>query len=842
MKSASLLVWRLIVRPLARERVRTALTVFTVALGVAVVVAIELAGQAAAGSFRSSIESLTGEADFVITSTGGLDEQILATLVQLPYSFRFSPRIEDFASVNGKGEAVPFIGLDLIGDRLENNFDSHSRRRDASSAGVDPIWVGKALGLYPGDRLSLLINDTLRTFTVEDVLQSGQLGEQNVIVADIGLAQAVTGKAGKLDSITVRTPAGESASYWRKLLETHLPASVAIEPRGARAEENHKMLAAFRLNLRVLSYIALIVGAFLIYNTIAVSVVRRRNEIGVTRALGCTRLLILAGFLAEALFLAIAGSAVGLAIGRFMAAGAVKLIGSTVRSLYVSSQPAPIHLTPAAGTTAVSLGIGISLLAALSPALEASRVAPVEAMARGREEYMLTLQFRQMLACAFACLVIAAVLCRMPPVSGQPLFAYFAAVLLIVATAMTIPSIVVLFAAGTSRVITTLLGPEGLLAMRSLRANPGRTSVLTAALATAVAMTASVGIMVGSFRETVSVWVHNQLQADFYLRPAGAGAPDRHPTMDSGIADRIERLAGVAGVDRFRAYRITYHGSPATLAGGETGKIQNSKTTRFLRGEDRQQILSKLPTGDYAIVSEPFANKHNIHPGSTLRIPLSGAVRGFKVLGIYYDYGSESGYIVLDRRTLLKYLPDPAESNLAVYLRPGTNPDIVRRDIDEVIGGRAVTVSANSTLRSGALQVFDRTFRITYALEAVAVIVAVMGIAGALLALAIDRRREFAVLRFLGAARQQVRRIVLYEAGLLGLLANGIGLILGVALSLILIFVINKQSFGWTIQFHLPMALLIAALSCIYVASVLAGLYPARIVSQMNPIEAIHEE
>lgn len=842
MKSGWLLVWRLIVQPLAREPIRTVLTIFTVALGVAVVVAIELAGQAAAGSFRSSIESLTGEADFVITSAGGLDERILASLVQLPYSLRFSPRIEDFASVNGGGEAVPFIGLDLIGDRAWNELDSHARQKDASSTGIDPIWVGEALGMRQGDRLSLLINDTLRTFTVEGVLQRAQLDEQNVIVADIALAQIVTGKAGKLDSIAVSAPASESAAYWRKLLETNLPASVTVEPRGAGAKENRNMLAAFRLNLRVLSYIALIVGAFLVYNAVAVSVVRRRNEIGVIRALGCTRLPILAGFLAEALFLAIAGSFGGLAIGRFMATGAVKLIGSTVRSLYVSSQPAPIHLTFTSAAFAASLGVGISLLAALAPAFEASRVAPVEAMARGREEYTLILRFPRMLLIALMCLVIAAVFCKLPPVSGQPLFAYVAAVLLIAAMAMTIPSFVLIFASATSRAIKTLLGPEGLLAMRSLRANPGRMSVLTAALATAVAMTASVGIMVGSFRETVAVWVHNQLQADFYLRPAGVSAPDRHPTMDPCIADRIERLPGVAGVDRFRAYRITYNGLPATLAGGETSKIKDSNTTRFLPGEDRQQILSKLPTGDYAVVSEPFANKHNIHSGSTLRIPLGGAVRSFKVLGIYYDYGSESGYIVLDRRTLLKYLPDRAESNLAVYLRPEANPDTVRHGIGEVIGGRAVTVSPNSTLRTGALQVFDRTFRITYALEAVAVIVAVMGIAGALLALAIDRRREFAVQRFVGAAQPQVRRIILCEAGLLGLLANGIGLILGVALSLILIFVINKQSFGWTIQFHWPVALLMAALSCIYVACILAGLYPARIVSQMNPIEVIHEE
>jgi putative ABC transport system permease protein len=354
-------------------------------------------------------------------------------------------------------------------------------------------------------------------------------------------------------------------------------------------------------------------------------------------------------------------------------------------------------------------------------------------------------------------------------------------------------------------------------------------------------MTASVGIMVGSFRETVALWMNDQLRADFYLRPAGSSGVDQHPTMDPGIAAALAKLPGVGAVDRFRAYAISYQGLPATLAGTDTS-FENSASTKFLPGENRDAILRMLPKGDFAVVSEPFANKHDVSAGSIIELPLAGKLRRFTVLGIYYDYSAESGYIVLDWSTLMKYLPDPAESNLAVYLKPGTDQAAVRQQIDAVIGGRSVMVFPNSTLRRGAIATFDRTFRVTYALEAVAVVVAVMGIAGALLAMIMDRRREFALLRFLGGARSQIRQIILCEAGLLGLLANIIGLILGTALSVILIFVINKQSFGWTIQFHWPITLLIAVLSGIYAATVLAALYPARTALRMNPIEVIHEE
>ena len=844
-----LLFVRLILRPLTYEPVRTALTTLAIALGVAVVIAIDLAGQAAAGSFHSSLESLTGKGDLLITATAGVDEHLLGKLVQLPYDLVFTPRIEDFATVNGRGEAYPFIGIDLIASasqiRVARSASGHPMPTDLEIllSRSNPIWVGSALGLRAGNTVRLLINDTLHDFTVAGVLAAGQqLAQANIIVADIGLAQCVTNKSHRLDSIDVKIPSAQSVEFWQALLRKYLPPSLRVEPQGSRTGENRKMLAAFRWNLRVLSYIALVVGAFLIYNTIAISVVRRRNQIGVVRSLGCTRGMVALAFLGEAAFFAAIGSLLGVLLGRLMAIGAVRLIGSTVEALYVSSQPAPVHITFSSAASGVALAFLVSVGAALAPAMEAARVPPVEAMARGREQYIAATRSGLRAILALFLFAVAALFSQLPPVSRQPVFAYAAVALLILGTAAVIPGIITLFVRSTHALLERLLGVEALLAVRSLRASLGRTSILVAALATAVAMTVSVAVMVGSFRETVSVWMDNQLQADFYLRPAGYSAADQHPTMNAAVADRIEHLPGVAAVDRFRAYPISYQGLPATLAGGESSRIAESASTRFLPGENRQQIRSLLPTGDYAVVSEPFANKHKVKVGSVVNLPLAGATRSFHVLGIYYDYSTERGFIVLDRKTLLKYLPDQAASNLAVYLNPRARPEQVRRQIDAAIGDRAVAVFSNSSLRRAAIATFDRTFRITYALEAVAVFVAVMGMAGAMLAMIIDRRRDFALLRFLSAERLQIRKIIVCEAGFLGLLAVFTGVVLGSVLSLILIFVINKQSFGWTIQFHWPGTVLLVALSAVYLATLLAALYPARTAMRMSPIEAIHEE
>jgi putative ABC transport system permease protein len=577
-----------------------------------------------------------------------------------------------------------------------------------------------------------------------------------------------------------------------------------------------------------LSYIALIVGAFLIYNTISVSVVRRRAEIGILRALGAPRSRVLAAFLAEAAAFGIAGGLLGIVLGRVLAESAVRLVSATVESLYVSSTPGEIALTGNMALIGLGAGLAVAIVSALGPAWEASRVAPVEAMSRNRREHIVRLHWRRSLLIAGLLAVCAAIAAKQPPVGRQPVFGYLSALLLIGMLAASVPPLVAGFAAISGGMMRRAFGVEALLATRGIAGSMRRTSVLVGALATAIAMTAAVGIMVGSFRQTVLAWMNDRLQADIYVRPAGSASANRHPTMSADTANLVRRLPEVREVDSFRAYEISYQGAPVTLGGSDAHIAAGFP--RMTAGED------------VVVVSEPFANKHNVRVGDKIALRLGEKAASFQVLDIYYDYASERGYIVMNRATLLRYLPDPAVSNLAVYLKPGVEIEAAKQRIESALSGRKLFIATNRTLREEAIRTFDRTFAITYALEAVAIFVAVMGVAGALLALVIDRRREFGLLRFLGGAQAQLRRIVLFEAGLLGLLASVAGLIVGVLLSLLLIFVINKQSFGWTIQFHWPVAVLLGSFSLIFAVTVLSALYPARVAARLNPIEVIHEE
>ena len=831
--AALLIFMRLIVRPMRREPVRTLLTVAAVALGVAVVLAIELAGNAAAGSFHSSMETLTGDADLEVTAAGGLAPEVWTKLAALPYALRLEPRLEDYAEVIGTGRSVALIGVDLVGS-ASGRDQPNAAVRDNEETGE--VVTGPALGYRPGDKIRLAANDATAEFVVRGVLSKGA---GDAVAMDLATAAKFLGRD-RLDRILVHTPANKTLEQWRSLLATESGAAVA--PQGSRTNENRQMLAAFRWNLRILSYIALVVGAFLIYNTISVSVVRRRPEIGVVRALGATKGAVLAAFLGEAACFGLAGALLGIGLGRLMAGSAVKLVGATVTSLYVSSTPGDIHLSLSIVWLAVFIGMGVAVVSALAPAWEAAQVVPVEAMSRGLREHTVRLHRWRDLGIAGLLAAGGWLASRQDAVAGKPIFGYFAALLAIGASALAIPALVATLATVSGRSLGRVFGVEALLAARGLVASLRRTSVLVGALSTAIAMMAAVGIMVGSFRETVLVWMGDQLQADLYLRPAVTAGADRHPTMSAGAADQISKLPEVAAVDRFRVYDISYQGLPARLGGGDARVSQRYGNRRILAGASSDNVFEKMVGADNAVVSEPFANKHHVHPGDLVTLTLGSQLVHFRVTGVYYDYSNERGYVIVDRATLLKYLPDPALTNMAIYLKPGVALERGRKAVERAVAGRRIEVLENRALREDAIRIFDRTFAITYALEAVAVIVAIMGVAGALLALVIDRRREFGLLRFLGAARWQVARVILFEAGLLGLLANIAGVILGILLSLLLIFVINKQSFGWTIQFHWPVAVLLGALTVVYAATVFASLYPARVAMALNPIEVIHEE
>ncbi len=804
------------------------------------VIAIDLAGDAATGSFQSSLTTLVGKVDYEITANAGVDQDVLAKLNGLPLDARFSPVIEQPVVIVGHGATILY-GIDTIaaaqGSKTSEENGAFDPAQLESSAVVSKDLATR-FGWSKGSAFELRGTETTRKFTVRDIAGDDT---SSWIAADLSATAGLVGTDGKLDRIEIFIGPNQNAEAAEKAIRAAIPSTWTLETPGARSEENRRMLRAFRWNLRVLSYISLLVGAFLIYNTVAVSVVRRRTEIGILRAIGTTARSVLLIFLGEALMLGLAGAAVGIALGRFLAGALVGMLSQTVNALFVTSTPGLIDLGfwPIVG--ALLIGSAVAVLSALIPAREAARVAPAEAMRRSIVEHEARLNARRDFVIAAACAVASFVLAQFGPIDGRPILGYASSLLAVAAAAMVSPSFVNATVGALRKVLVRVAGAEGLIAGRSLVASLARTSIIVTALATAIAMMISVAVMVGSFRETVQVWLESQLRADIYLRAAGPPVTGLYPPIAAPVEGIIRRTPGVADVDVFHAFDIRYQDQKATFGAGMMDVIRRYHTLRFLSG-DAETILASLPGRDRAIVSEPFSDKHHVRVGDVIDIPLGTKTLPLTVAGIYYDYSSDRGFVLVDRSTLLKVIPNQPLTNIAVYVAPGADKTAVRRDLETRLADYPLQMAPNDLLRRQAIEVFDRTFTVTYALEAVAIVVAMLGAANSLLALVLDRRREIGLIRYLGAATGQVRRMILMEAGLLGLLASILGLALGMALSLVLIYVVNKQSFGWTIQFHPPVALLAGALLLVWAVTVLAGVYPARFAVRLQPAEVVHEE
>ena len=829
---------------------------FAVALGDAAVVAIDLAGDAAAGSFHSSMETLAGKDDFEVTAAGGLPEALVARIARLPYALRVSPRIEDHATgarPTGRDiRCTPDRPVDRSRRGCRGKQRRHPHRQDATADArhfehindPDAVWVTRGLGKAVGDRIQLLINDHAREYVVRGLIpDSAQMGT-DAILMDIGAAQLATGKSGRVDRILIKAP---DCKQFRTVAEQ--AAAGAACGRAAQCPGNGDRRQSAHA------------GGFPLESCACSAASRCWWEPF--------------SFTTPSPFPWCAGAPISAPCAPWAQAAVQSWVHfcwrprslaprvpwlpcpwaacsprepwacfppPSMRSMSPAAQ-APWRISAGSVLLALVAGIGVALASALAPAREASMVPPTEAMARGRREFEVRVERKRDagLRWCWRCWArwprrprrsrasLCWGTCRPCSLSRPPRCSR--------RWWCTAPP-----SARGRADFAALLGVEALLASRSLGGSLRRTSVLVAALATAIAMMTSVGIMVGSFRQTVLTWLDSELPADLYLAPAGAMGGDLHPTIAPEVADRIAATPGVESVSRLRAYEIQYQGLPASLAGASQGRSAPRQNLTFLSRRPSADILRELAAGNNAVVSEPFANKHHVKAGDTITLPLGEQRVTFRVIDIFYDYGHEAGYIVLDWSTLLRYLPDSAPTNLAVYLAPGADLERTRAAIQKAIANKSLMMLSNGEIRQQAIRVFDQTFAITYAVEAISILVAIGGIAGALISIVMDRRREFGVLRYLGGTSAQIRKLILVEAGLIGLLANVLGLVLGYVLSLVLVYVINKQSFGWTIQFHWPVAVLLGSLSVVYVATVLAGLFPARLAVRLDPMEVVHEE
>lgn len=814
----SWLVRRLVLRALLREWGRALLTLAAVALGVAVFLSIRLANRAAVASFEQFTQGVGQGSDLVMrTEAGPLRESLLPGLRPLTEWGWMRPVIEGSFARTGTLEAFQLMGLDLVGIGSTRDEAASSEPTQASADGTTAFYtviqdshavlITSALaaeGLRPGDVLDGFVQDRPVRLRVAGMLPERPNQprlQRNLLVMDLPAAQKALGREGELDRLEWGLRPGIRLKELEAEARRLLPPGLALEPPEQRAESGRTMTTAFRFNLTILSLIALAVGAYLLFQAFDASVNRRRETWATLRALGQSPSGVLGLVLGEAALLGLLGSLLGLGLGWLLAQVSVRAVSQTVNALYGASAARSAALHGGESALAIAAGLLACLLAAWIPARRAAGTPPVQLLARDGGPAPLRWGLLG-LGGGLALLLGLSFAYGIRPSPGVAWHAYLGSAFALLGGSLLAVALMPLLGQPGQGTLRWRLR----LALRPLRRPTGRHGFAAAALAVAVGMATGMGVMVQSFERTVLVWIGSSLRADLYVAPLGAAGAGTQHRMSPETAEAVAGDPAVAAADRFQMLPISFRGRPTFLGAGDMG-IQAARGGLILAaGGPFPGPLLALRNGGLSdpgvLVSETFARHFGVKVGEVLDLPVPGGTRPVTVRGVLADYGNERGSLILDRPVFLAWFGDARVASLALYLRPGEAPEPVAARLRRA--HPALQVRSNGALRAQVTTIFRQTFALTYALEAIGLLVAVLGLGQGLTGLALARRGEIWSLRALGATRADLTIILMLEGlgvALAGLMA---GLGLGLILARILVDVLNPQVFGWTLHFSIP--------------------------------------
>jgi putative ABC transport system permease protein len=853
---------RIAVSQAVRRPLQSALFVLGVALGVAVVVAIDLANGSALAAFELSTEAVTGRATHrIVGGSEGLDEALYSRLRTELGMQASAPVVEGLIRVPALGgEMMTLLGVDPFAEPPFRGFLSGGEGDGGgSSLSTEALAafltrpgavllsrdVAARAGVMTGDPLTLDLGARQVDATVAGLLDPidalSRRALAGLVLADVATAQEILDRPGRLDRVDLLLPtdAGDPEALLAPI-RAILPPGVEIEAAGDSQATVASMTAAFRLNLTALSLLALLVGMFLIFNTVRFSVVQRRPTLAVLRALGVTRREVFALILGEALILGAIGALLGLGLGVVLGRAAVGLVTQTINDLYFVVNVRDLPIPAATLVRGGLLGLGAALVAAFLPALEATSVPPVTALRRSDVEARARAGAPRALAAGALAALVGLGLLALPGERVDLGFAGMAAV--IFAFALATPAATLALMALAAPITARLFGPIGRMAPRDVTRALSRTAVAIAALLVAVCVSIGVSLMVTSFRSTVERWLADTLRADIFISPPTLTATRFAGTLDPALVEELARLPGVTGMSTAQSARVR---SP------ELGPLDLTAIRDDIAGDGRAyldavgspaEVWQALTEGSIA-VSEPFARRHKVGVGDAVQLVTDRGIRSYPIAGVFYDYGSERGTIFMADAVYRAGWDDDRITSIALFLPPEADADAFAGELRrQMAGGAALSIQSNRSLRAEVMQVFDRAFAITTALQVLAILVAFIGVLSALLALQLERGREFGTLRATGMTEGQLGALSLLETGLMGGVAGLMSWPAGLSLALLLIYVINRRSFGWTIQTTIDPGVFARALALAVAAALLAGIYPALRLRRLPIARVLREE
>jgi putative ABC transport system permease protein len=841
------LLFRASARHFMRHPWQLVLAVAGVALGVAIVVAVGIANTSARRAFELSMERVTGAATHqIVGGPAGIDEGVYIRLRLLGVRAS-APAIEAFGKA--AGETIHLLGVDPFAEGGFRRHLAHAAGTETAALIARPNTAllaaptARRLGLRPGDTLAVRIGGRDAALDIVGLIppdHAGAAAIDGLLVVDIATAQALTGMQGRLSWIDLRLDRGADTAP--DAIRRLLPAGAELLPARSRLQAMEQMTRAFHVNLTAMSLLALVVGLFLIYNTMSFAVVQRRGAIACLRLIGVSRREIVRTVLLEASAIGAAATLLGLVAGTFLGQSLLALVTRTINDLYFVLAVTGLRPSPGPLLLGASLGLLGTALAALAPALEASLTDPRAALQRSALESRSRRAAPRLAAAGVGALTLAAAALAWP--SRSIALAFVGLFLFALAAAFMSPLFTAWLARALDRITPRAAGIASHLAIRGIGTALSRTGVALAALMLAVATSIGVGIMIESFRATVSDWLEASLQADIYVSAPGLGGQRASARLDPGTVGGILALPMIRAHSTGRTLDIESNGGSVEVF--VLGLSDGSMPRYPLTSGRPEEVWPRFRRGEAVLVSEPLAYRRRIAAGDTLELRTDRGPRRLPVAAVYRDYSSSEGEVLMPRALYDRYFDDAGISGLGLYLEPGASLDdalaAVRAAVAAAPDGQVLNVRSNRELRELSLRIFDRTFTVTEVLRLLAVIVAMIGVVGSLMALQLERSAEIGLLRALGFTRGQVYALALTQTGAAGVIAGLIALPTGIALALLLIRVINVRSFGWTMDALVPFASLAGGIAAAVAAALFAGLYPAWKASRASPAAVLRNE
>ncbi|MDR9415472.1 MAG: FtsX-like permease family protein [Gracilimonas sp.] len=844
---SSNLLWLSSLRFLKKHPWHFALSILGVALGVAVVVSIDLSNSSAKKAFQLSTEAVTGKATHQIRGASeNLDETVYRDLRVDANIRKSAPIVEGYARLDGLNRTFQVLGVDPIAEGPFRDYASQQAGIELSAfisgenSGLVSAAVAAELEIEIGDTLQITVGGRAFELQLIGLIEAtddrSQQALENILLVDISTAQRLFDMQGKLTRIDLILP--QNATDVKNSIESLLPPGADIIRSESRTETVEQMTRAFEFNLQALSMLALLVGMFLIYNTMTFSVVQRRPLIGRMRALGVTKNEILITILKEALLIGVLGTVIGLIAGIFLAQVLVKLVTQSINDLYfvLSVQELSIDILPLA--KGVILGICATLIAAFWPAREASQAEVSTVLKRSSNESKILSRILPLAGIGVLGGLTGVGILLIP--KGGIVAGYSSLLFMIVGFSLVTPLLIV----GMAKIFRPLMGKAngliGKMSVRGVVTELSRTSVAIAALVVAVAATVGVGVMVDSFRTTVVSWLEAQLQADIYIQPPSSVTRQADSTLEPMLVNLLIETEGVAEASSVRSVDVrTNNGTDNLVAINQGMAAQNAYQLK----EQGSNFWQRYTKEDILMVSEVYAYRNKVGLGDSLTIDTDRGKKVFEIAAINFDYASDIGTITISRQIYDQHFDDDAISGLALYAEEGVEIDqLVERLREKSAEIQEVFIRSNRGLREASIEIFDRTFTVTIVLRMLAILVAFMGVLSALMALQLERARELAVLRANGMTPGQLWNYVISQTGVMGIMAGILSVPLGILMAYILVYVINLRSFGWTLQFMITPEVLIQAVGLAIVAALLAGVYPSKKMSEANPADALRNE